>query len=145
MATKAMIDEFLGQKKIALVRQSRSAQVHGFGIDTELSKKGYCVSVVYLDEAGNNGKLGDLKEPVDGVIVAVKPDQSSHAVGQAVEAGIARVWLQEGSESRQAIQLCEDNNISTIHGECVMMYAEPVKSVHAIHRWIWKVLGKLPK
>jgi len=25
------------------------------------------------------------------------------------------------------------------------MFAEPVKSFHAFHRWIWKLLGKLPK
>jgi hypothetical protein len=31
-----------------------------------------------------------------------------------------------------------------VQKECILMFAEPVKSIHGIHRWIWKVLGKLP-
>ena len=29
--------------------------------------------------------------------------------------------------------------------DCVLMYAQPVKSVHAFHRGIWKVFGQLQK
>jgi predicted CoA-binding protein len=118
--------------------------VAGFSIDKELIARGYAVSVVYLDEETSGATLRSLKNPVGGVIVAVPASQAEIAVRQALEAKISRVWLQQGSESDAAIKLCAENQITAIHGECVMMFADPVKSFHAFHRWINKIFGKLP-
>ena len=144
MTTRAVVDEFLAQKQLAVLRASRKTPVHGFRVDKELQGKGYTVSVVYLEEDGPGTKLSDLKEPVGGVIIAVSSNLAAKAVEQAIEAQIPRIWLQQGSESKAAIQLCEEKGISVIYGECVLMFAEPVKSIHAFHRWIWKLFGKLP-
>ncbi len=62
---------------------------------------------------------------------------------EAIDAGIPRLWLQSGSDSKEALALCEANNVPVIHGACVLMYAQPVESVHRFHRGIWKVFGKL--
>jgi predicted CoA-binding protein len=139
-----MVDEFMAQKKLALVRASRKTPVSGFSIDKELGAKGYSVSVVYLDEDAPGSRLKDLKEPLGGVILAVPADQTEKAVSQAIEAKIPQVWMQKGSESKPAIQLCKENGVSAIYGECIMMFAEPVKSFHAFHRFLWKLFGKLP-
>ena len=139
-----MIDEFMAQKKLALVRASRKTPVSGFSIDKELGAKGYSVSVVYLDEDAPGSRLKDLKEPVGGVILAVPKDQTEKAVREAIEAKIPRVWIQKDSASKEALKLCGQKGISTIHGECIMMFAEPVKSCHAFHRFLWKLFGKLP-
>jgi hypothetical protein len=32
-----------------------------------------------------------------------------------------------------------------VYGHCVMMYADPVQSVHAFHRWLAKSFGRLAK
>jgi predicted CoA-binding protein len=125
------------------VRTSRTTRVAGFKIDEELGKKGYTVSVVYLDEESPGSTLGELKDPVGGVIIVVPSEQSEKAVLQAIKAKIPRVWLQKGSESAAAIKLCQDKGITVIQGECLMMFAEPVKSFHAFHRWIWKLQGKI--
>ncbi|OFV81824.1 MAG: hypothetical protein A2W26_07970, partial [Acidobacteria bacterium RBG_16_64_8] len=71
--------------------------------------------------------------------------QSEQAVREAIEANIPRVWLQRGCESKAAIELCGQEGIPLVHGECVLMYAEPVRSIHAFHRWLWKTLGLLAK
>jgi predicted CoA-binding protein len=139
-----MINEFMAQKKLALVRASRKTPVSGFSIDKELGAKGYSVSVVYLDEDAPGSKLKDLKEPMGGVILAVPADQTEKAVREAIEAKIPRVWIQKNSASKEALKLCEQKGILTIHGECIMMFAEPVKSFHAFHRFLWKLFGKLP-
>lgn len=144
MTSRAMVDEFFAQKQLALVRASRKTKIRGCSIDKELRAKGYNISVVYLDEDGPETRLMDVAEPIGGVMIAVPPDQTEKAVRHAIKAKIRRIWIQEGSESQAAIQLCEDNGISAIHGECILMFAEPVKSFHAFHRWIWKLLGKLP-
>jgi predicted CoA-binding protein len=78
-------------------------------------------------------------------MVTVPRDQAEQAVQQAIAAKVPRIWLQEGSESEAALRLCQENNVPVIHGECILMFAEPVKSFHAFHRWIWKLLGKLPQ
>jgi uncharacterized protein len=145
MSNRAMINEFLAHRRLALVRLSPSLPVRGARIDDELGGKGYEVSVVYLDEAVPGPRLADLKEPVEGAIVAVPRNQCEKAVREVVAAGIPRVWLQRGCESKPAIELCEQAGIPAVHGECVLMYAQPVKSVHAFHRWLWKSLGLLAK
>jgi len=144
MATRKMIDEFLACKKLALIRQSRKNPVAGVSISSELEIKGYTVSIVYLDEGPICPKVKQLKEPVGGVIVSVPADQSEKAVLQAIEAQIPRVWLQKGCESLSAIAHCEAKQIPVVYGECVLMFAEPVRSFHAFHRWLWKMFGKLP-
>jgi uncharacterized protein len=145
MPTRAMIDEFLSHHKLALVRQSPSSAIRGVKIDEELGNKGYEIEVVYVDESVAGPRLAGLKAPVEGVIVAVPSDECEKAVREAIEANIPRVWLQRGCESKSAIELCEQRGIPVVHGACVLMYAEPVKSIHGFHRWLWKTLGLLAK
>jgi predicted CoA-binding protein len=145
MATQALIDEFLGHKKLALMRLSPTAPVAGGRIDDELKPMGYDITVVYLDESVTEPRLTNLAEPVEGVIVAVPKKYAEKAVQEAVDAKIPRVWIQNGCQSQAAIELCEANGVPVVHGACVMMYAQPVKSVHAFHRWLWKAFGLLAK
>jgi predicted CoA-binding protein len=145
MAKRALIDEFLTHRKLALVRFSAATPVRGVKIDEELGSKGYTISVVYLDEQSPESGLSGLKDQVDGVIIAVPSKHAEKAVRQAIGAKIPRVWLQRGAESKTAIALCEEQGIPVVHGECVLMYAEPVKSFHSFHRWLWKTLGLLSK
>jgi predicted CoA-binding protein len=143
--SRAMIEEFLSHKNLVLVRPSPDRPVQGAKIDEELAKKGYEVSVVYLDEATPQPRLSTLTGTPEGAIVAVPRDQCAKAVREAVEAGIPRLWLQSGCESPEAIALAQQAGLPTVHGACVLMYAEPVQSVHAFHRWLWKVFGLLAK
>jgi uncharacterized protein len=145
MTSKKTISDFLAHKNLALIRASRSTPVRGFKIDKELKARGYTVSVVYLDENAPGKKLGDLKDPVGGVIIAVPAGQMEQAVRQAIEAKISQVWVQKGCESKSAVALCEEKGLVVIPGECIMMFAEPVKSFHAFHRGILKFFGKLPQ
>jgi predicted CoA-binding protein len=66
-------------------------------------------------------------------------------VRDAAAAGIRRVWMQQGAESEAAIRFCAENGISAVHGECILMFAEPAAFYHRMHRWVWGLLGKLPR
>jgi predicted CoA-binding protein len=140
-----MIDEFFAQDHLALMRPSPQTRVMGCKVDKELTAKGYNVSVLYLDDEECRSKLTDPAMPVGGLMIAVPRDQTEKAVREAIAAKVPRIWIQEGSETEAAIRLCQENGVSLIHGECILMFAEPVRSFHAFHRWIWKLLGKLPK
>lgn len=144
MKSRTLIDSFLSHKTLALIRASRKTPVRGVSIGTELEAKGYTIHVVYLDEDPLGPTLMNLKVPVEGVIISVPRDLTEKAVRQVIEAKIPRVWIQRDSYSQPAVRLCREKGIEVVHGECVMMFAEPVRSFHAFHRWLWKALGKMP-
>jgi uncharacterized protein len=145
MSSRPLIDEFLSHRKLALLRSSPSTTVMGGQIDQELKPKGYEISVVYLDKSTPAARLADVKDTVEGAIIAVPKDQCAAAVREAVEAGIPRLWLQAGCQTDEALALCAKEGVPTVSGKCVLMYAEPVKSVHAFHRWVAKVFGSYEK
>lgn len=86
-----------------------------------------------------------MPEPVDGVFISVPPAETERVVEEAAVAGIRRVWMQQGAESPPAVRFCEENGIQAVHGECILMFAEPTAFYHRLHRWVWKILGKLPR
>jgi len=53
--------------------------------------------------------------------------------------------MQQGAESQAAIRFCEERDISAIHGECILMFADPTAFHHRMHRWAWGILAKLPQ
>jgi uncharacterized protein len=145
MATTMTTDEFLSHKKLALVRLSAGSPVMGAKMDEELRPKGYDVSVVYLSATGSDATLADVKGKVDGAIIAVPKNRCEEAVKEAIGVGIPRLWLQAGSQTKEAVALCEEKGVPVIEGACVLMYAQPVQSIHSFHRWLWKIFGLLKK
>ncbi|MBN1319397.1 MAG: CoA-binding protein [Thermoleophilia bacterium] len=145
MATAMTTEEFLSHKNLALVRLSSQSPVMGVKMDDELKPKGYDVSVVYLSAGPSDATLADVKDKVEGAIIAVPKARCEDAVKEAIGLGIPRLWLQSGCESKEAVALAESNGVPVISKACVLMYAQPVKSVHAFHRGLWKVFGMLQK
>ncbi|MBN2146341.1 MAG: CoA-binding protein [Anaerolineales bacterium] len=150
MTSKQAVQDFIAKRKLAIVGLSRNGNKFGNTIHNELKGKGYTLYPVHpqadkIDGTKCYPSFADLPEAVDGVIICVPPVQTEKVVRDAAQAGIGRVWMQQGAESPAAVQFCAENGISEVHGECVMMFAEPVVFPHSLHRWIWKLIGKLPK
>ena len=148
--TKAAVEEFVSQPKLAVVGVSRDRQKFGNAAYRELKHKGYQVYPVNRNVETIEGdrcyaKLDVLPEKVDGVVIVVPPPETEQVVREVEAAGIKHVWMQQGSESEKAIQYCQEHGIREVHGECIMMFAPPVKSAHRWHRGAWKLFGKLPK
>ena len=149
MASQTSIDNFLAQKILALAGLSRSGKKFGNAVLKDLTRKGYEVLPVHpaANEIGGVScypTLADLPKAVGGVVLVVPPDQTEVLVREASDAGIDRVWMQQGAESDGAIRFCRENGIDAVHGECIMMFAQPT-GIHRFHRWLWRVFGKLPK
>ncbi|MBI9043777.1 MAG: CoA-binding protein [Anaerolineaceae bacterium] len=150
MTAKEVVNDFLAQKKIAVVGASRNKKKFGYMVFKDLKEKGYQVYPVNPNAESVDGEtcfpdLNNLPEKVDGIVTVVPPAETERIVLAAAEAGITRIWMQQGSESEKAINGCKEHNIAYVSGECILMFAEPVVSVHRFHRWIWGFLGKLPK
>jgi len=149
MTSKATVEEFVNQEKFAIVGVSRSGQKFGNGAVRELKAKGYKMFIIHPEAETLEGEpvykdFASLPEKVGGVVVCVKPEQTEKVVREAAAAGITRVWMQQGSQSDTAIQFCKDNNISEVHGECIMMYGVST-GMHNFHRKINKFFGLAPK
>ena len=87
--------------------------------------------------------LAAVPDPVGGLVLAVPPEPTSALVRAAAERGFRDIWMQQGSESPDAVRFCQEQGINAIHGECILMFADPT-GVHRFHRWLWGLLGKLP-
>lgn len=149
MTSQESVNNFLNCKEFAIVGVSRKRSKFGNVIYKELKKKGMNVYGVNPNMENIEGDkcyncLRELEGKVDAIVNVVSPNQTSEVVKEANEIGIKNVWMQQGSESEEAIKYCHENGINEIHKECILMFAEPVKSIHSFHRWIWKVIGKLP-
>jgi predicted CoA-binding protein len=150
MASKAAIDQFIAERSLAIVGVSRNNIKFGNMIYKELKKNGYKVFAVNPKADTIEGDpcypdLASLPEKVGGVVVVLPPNKAEQAVKDAAQAGIKKVWLQQGSQSKAAIEFCQKNGISVVAGECLFMYAEPVATFHKFHRFFKFLFGGKPK
>lgn len=142
--------KFLALKKIAVVGVSRSGSGFGLSVYNHLRERGYSVYAINR-KGGFSGKiklftsLFEIGEQLDGIVTVVPPGETEIIVQEAHDLGIKNIWMQLGSNSKNAIDFCIEKKINLVHNECVMMFAEPVNSIHKFHRWINKITGKYPK
>ena len=149
MNSKKMVEEFLAQKRIAVVGVSRKKTKFGNAIYKELKQKGYQVFAVNPNITNHEGDicfpdLHSVPEKLDAVVINVSPAQTEKVVREAKQAGINKVWLQQGSQSDEAVKYCEENGIDCVSNECILMFAQPTAFFHRAHKWVWGVFGKLP-
>ena len=149
MNSKKIIEEFLSENKIAVVGVSRKKTKFGNAIYREMKLKGYKVFAINPNMNVYEGDvcypdLHSLPEKVDAAIICVTPLQTEKVIKEVKEAGVKKVWLQQGSQSENAIKYCEENRIDCVSNECVLMFAQPSAFIHKAHKWIWGVMGKLP-
>ena len=150
MTSKAAVDDFVSQKTLALVGMSRQSKKFGNYAFRELTQRGYRVFPIHPVAENIEGEkcypsLSQLPETVGGVVAVVPPAQTEKVVRDAAAAGIKRVWMQQGANSPAAVEYCHEKGISEVHDECILMFAGKVESVHRFHRFVWKLLGKLPR
>jgi predicted CoA-binding protein len=142
---RKIIDEFLAQRHLAFVGVSRDSKQFSNTVYRSLRQGGRTVYPVNPAAGGgplegdpSYPRLAEVPDPVDGVVVMVPAATAAEVVRQAVERRIPRVWLHrgvgKGSVSSQAVQICRDNGIAVVDGACPLMFVEPVRGVHRIHR-----------
>jgi uncharacterized protein len=150
MNTKQDIDGFLKEKTIAIVGISRDPKSFSAMANKELKAKGWrTVPVNPKAEAIDGEKchpdLASLSEKPAAVLVMTPPGETAKVVREAVAAGIRKIWIQQGAQSEEALRLCREGGVEAVAGKCIMMFAEPVGSFHAFHRWFARLFGQVPR
>lgn len=144
------INAFMNQKHIALAGISLTKTKFGNSIFKELKKKDYSVYPVHPSLENFEGTkcypdINSLPQEIKALIICTKPENVFDLVKKAVEKNIRLIWIQQGAQNDEAIQFAIDHGLTIIHRECVLMFANPVVSVHKFHRAIKKLFGAYPK
>lgn len=149
MTTLKQIKEFLESQPIALVGASRNPKKFGYTAFKELKEKGMKIipvnpqaEEIMGEKSYPNVKM--LPPEVQSIIVLTKKDQTASVIRDAKEKGIKQIWIQQMTDSKEALDELKDSGINFIAGECILMHYKP-HSIHKFHGSLKKLFGRFPK
>jgi len=154
---ESLVQDFLAQKKIAVVGVSDKRETGCNLAYRKLKQAGYVVSAVNprLTTFEGDPCYADLKsipEKPEAVFILTNPKVTEQIVQQCVDLGIERVWMHclmgtrpglaanMTSVSQDAVRMCHENDITVIPGACPNQFLKPDLG-HAMMRVIFRTLG----
>lgn len=143
-----LVDEFVSSKKLAVVGMSRNSKKFGNMAAKELLSRGYQIFPVHkmakeIDGMPCSPDLKSLEGQIDALWISISPKEVSAVLEDAHQAGIKRIWLQQGAWSKEVQETIDKLGIQVVTKRCILMYAPPVKSIHKFHRTIKSLFGGL--
>jgi predicted CoA-binding protein len=143
------IDEFLQPKKFAFIGLSRDPKKFSRSAFKELLAKGYDIYPVNpnMDDVEGIKCYSDVSDLPDGIrhgLFMTPKSSTAGAVENAIHKGFTHFWIQQGAETKEAVEIAKQNGVKVVHGACIMMHANP-GGVHNFHRFLSKLFGVFPK
>jgi predicted CoA-binding protein len=143
------IDSFFSDKSFAVVGVSADRKKFGNKIYRAMKERGLTVYPVnphanFVEGDTCYPSVLNLPDTVHSIVLVVKPEAVMGILKECRHKGIDSVWMQPGSESPAAVAAAALHGIQVIQGRCILMYLEPVRSIHALHRWVEKLTGAYP-
>jgi uncharacterized protein len=152
-APRELIDNFLEQRRIAMVGVSRDPSSFSIVLFRELSRRGYDVipvnpHAVQLEGRSCFARVQDIHPPVEAAILMTPPAATEDVVRDCFHAGVNRVWMYRaggnGAVSQRAVTYCWEKGIEVIPGECPLMFLPKTGIVHVVHGLIRRISGNYP-
>lgn len=136
------INEFMSLKSYALIGASAKRKKFGNEILKQMVSRGLTVYPIHREALLINGvpcypNLQNLPEKPEGVILVVHPDQTELIIKEIAASGIKYVWMQQGAESKAAIEFCMNHGVKVISNECILMFLARPGFPHNFHHWVW--------
>jgi uncharacterized protein len=154
MKTKlSEVNEFLGQKRIAVVGVSRDPKDFTRVLFKELQQRNYEVvpvnpNVTDIEGVPCYASVDKITPAVDGVLIMTPPQVTEQVVQDCGKAGVRRVWLHRGAGvgavSPKAVEYCEQQGMKVVAGYCPFMFLSGTPFFHKFHGFTLKVTGKYP-
>jgi uncharacterized protein len=151
--TREDIDDFLAQKRLALVGISRDPKDFSRGLFRDLRRRGYDIvpvnpALTEVDGARAFAKLQDIKPPVEGALIMTAAAKSMRVAEDCAEAGITRIWFHRGTGrgavDEAAVDFCRQRGLLVVAGFCPYMFLGHAPFVHRLHGLFMKVAGTYP-
>jgi len=149
-ASKADVEAFIAQRKVAVAGLSRSGQAFSNLAYGEMKARGYelCPVNPAPDSIGGEKcyrSLAELSGKAKAAIVFTSPSATAGVVREAAAAGFERLWIQQGAESPEALEAARSAGIPCVAGQCILMHLENAGSIHRVHRFFARLFGSAPK
>ncbi|MBE2189478.1 MAG: CoA-binding protein [Desulfobulbaceae bacterium] len=137
------INDFLNEKDVAIVGLSTDTKAFSRAVEKELLEhehRVYGVNPKFVVKDNYYPKLADLPQQVKSVIIMTPKGQTLQAVQEAIDNNLEKIWIYQGSDTPEVLNLLESRNKKFIHGRCVLMYLPQVKGIHKFHSVIHNIL-----
>ena len=153
-ASLAVIEDFLAQKRIAMIGISRDPKSFSVALFQELRRRGYDVVPVNPNAQEILGlpcfaRVQEVQPPVDAALLMTSAAITGSAVVDCAEAKISRIWMYraggKGAVSPRAVAFCQEKGIKLVPGQCPFMFLPGAGGIHQFHGAIRKLTGRYPK
>ncbi len=119
----------------AVVGASNNNEKYGYKVTLSLKELGFEVipinpnekSILGLNAYPSLTDAIDDGNEIDTVIFVVPPKITENILQEVNKLGILKVWMQPGSESKNAINYCRENEIDVTYNACIMVEKGNVK------------------
>lgn len=147
------IEDFLSQKRIAMVGVSRDPTSFSAKLFEEFCRRGYDIVPVNPNAPEVLGRrcfadVQQIQPPVQAALLMTAPQVTESVVKDCAEIGISRIWMYraggQGSVSPQAVEFCQARGIQIIPGECPLMFWQDAGFGHRVHGFIRRMVGHYP-
>jgi hypothetical protein len=153
MTERQAIDDFLAQKRIAVVGVSRNPRDFTRMMFNEFVRRGYDALPVNPNAGEIDGRksfahVGQIEPKADAALIMTPAGKSEAVARECAEAGIERIWFYRatghGAVNERAVDLCESRGMSVVNGRCPFMFF-PNAGFHGLHAFFLKLIGKYPR
>lgn len=150
---RALIEEFLAEKRMAFVGVSREAKDFSRMLFRELLGRGYELIPVHPEAEEIEGlkavkTVAEAGGTVRAALVMTGKAKSAEVVEDCARAGVEMVWLYKsvalGSVSEEALEAGRRHGLRVVAGECPFMFLPNAGLIHALHRGWRRMRGTLP-
>ena len=148
MRIRDEIDDFLKQKRLALVGVSRTEGDFTRLLFRDFVQRGYDAVPVNPASEAIDGRpcfhrVQDVTPPVDGALLLTSPATTESVVMDCAEAGIPRIWMYravgKGAVSSRAVAFCKSKGLRVIAGYCPYMFWKDAPFFHRLHGFFVKL------
>jgi len=145
------IEEFLSNKNIAVIGASSNKKKFGYIILDHLLKRDYNAVPVNPTAGEILGlqcyrNIESLPADFKAVVFVSKPEITEAITKQICNSNqIVYIWYQQGSVTKNTIDLAISSGKKVIHGECILMFTKHSGFPHGVHTFFKKAFGKYPK
>lgn len=150
MSSKADVDAFFTSPAYAVIGVSANRRKFGNTVFRAMKEKGLTVYPVHPTHETVEGEkcykdVQSLPVGATSIVTVVPPEVTDRVVPEALTKGVKHFWMQPGSQSAPAAATARNAGASVVEGDCILMFLEPVQSVHKVHRFVKKVFGGMPR
>jgi uncharacterized protein len=153
MSSASPITTFLAHRRLAFVGVSRDPKDFSRSLFRDWQARGYELVPIHPEAAEIEGRkayprIADVDPPVRAAFVMTPPAQTERVARECADAGVEALWMHrgvgQGAVSDAAVAACRSRGMSVVAGACPFMFLPGSGGVHAFHRFVLKLFGRLP-